>query len=195
VRTFASSVSALLIGVMLLMSGGAWSPAAESRVQVELDAAAAADAWLANLPPEPAPVEVRPIPVGCSIPRLGATCPSTAVAGGLDVPRTVDDLVPDEVTSVGDWRPLVSAFFDPVDVDRALQVIWCESKGDPLAENPRSTASGLFQHLASLWEERTIQAGMEGADIFDPVDNVALAAWLVYDFGGWSHWAASSVCW
>lgn len=194
-RTFASSVTALLIGVMLLMSGGAWSPAADSLVPVELDAAAAADSWLASLPPEPPPDEARALPTGCSIPRRGAICPPTAVGGGLDVPRTVDDLVPERVRSVEDWKPLVSAFFESGDVDRALRIIWCESKGDPRAENPVSTASGLFQHLGSLWEERTRQAGMRDADIFDPVDNVALAAWLVYDFGGWSHWAASSACW
>lgn len=195
-RTLASSLAALLVGVTLLASGGAWSPpASTTRVPVNLDAESVVESWLARIPPDPHPEEPRTMPPGCAIPRRDAICPTTAVAGALDVPRTVADLVPDEVASVDDWRPLVSAFFEPGDVDRAIRIVWCESKGEPLAENPVSTASGLFQHLASLWDERSADAGWGGADVFDPVANVAVAAWLVYEFGGWSHWAASSACW
>jgi hypothetical protein len=59
----------------------------------------------------------------------------------------------------------------------------------------RRAASGLFQHLASMWPERSAAAGWSGADVFDPVANTAVAAWLVYDFGGWSHWYPSANCW
>ena len=93
------------------------------------------------------------------------------------------------------WRPLVERHFRPQDVERALAVIRCESNGDPGAANPRSSARGLFQHLHSLWGERTARAGMAGADIFNPEDNVALAAWLVYEGGGWRHWNPSRHCW
>lgn len=93
------------------------------------------------------------------------------------------------------WRPLVERYFEPGDVDRALAVIRCESGGDPDAANPGSSARGLFQHLARLWPKRAAQAGRPGADIFDPEDNVAVAAWLVYHGGGWSHWNPSRSCW
>ena len=94
-----------------------------------------------------------------------------------------------------DWQPLVEHFFDPEDVQRALDVISCESGGDPYAKNPSSSASGLFQHLGSEWDRRAYGAGWYQSDIFDPVANVAVAAWLVYEGGGWSHWLASGQCW
>lgn len=93
------------------------------------------------------------------------------------------------------WRALVAHFFHPRDVDLAVRVISCESLGDPDAKNPRSTASGLFQHLASQWPPRAEAAGYPGVSVFDPVANVAAAAWLVYEGGGWSHWNASRSCW
>ncbi|MDH4118785.1 MAG: S-layer homology domain-containing protein [Acidimicrobiia bacterium] len=93
------------------------------------------------------------------------------------------------------WRALVAHFFADGDVDRAVDIIDCESGGDPLAKNPRSTASGLFQHLASQWPARAEAAGFSGADVFDPVANTAVAAWLVYEGGGWTHWNASAHCW
>lgn len=120
--------------------------------------------------------------------------------GGLclqerDAPSTVSDLLPDWSGDVQDWLPLVEAFFAPEDVARALEVIDCESGGDPSAKNRYSSASGLFQHLGSYWAERSELAGYSGSDVFDPLANVAVASWLVYDGGGWSHWAASSHCW
>jgi hypothetical protein len=96
---------------------------------------------------------------------------------------------------VEDWRPLVAVYFAPGDVDQALRIIQCESQGKPTAKNPNSSASGLFQHLASAWAERSAKAGWAGADIFDPTANIAVAAWLVYEGGGWSHWNASRWCW
>lgn len=88
------------------------------------------------------------------------------------------------------WRPLVEEHFRPGDVDRAIRVMACESLGDPWARNPRSGASGLFQHMPRYWPERSTAAGFGGESIFDPVANVAVAAWLIYDYpaGGWRHW-------
>lgn len=90
---------------------------------------------------------------------------------------------------------LVFTYFQPDDVGRALAVMDCESGGNPDAKNPYSTASGLFQHLASMWPERSEAAGWDGYSVFDPEANVAVAAWLVYEGGGWSHWNASKHCW
>ncbi|HEX2153910.1 MAG TPA: S-layer homology domain-containing protein [Acidimicrobiia bacterium] len=88
------------------------------------------------------------------------------------------------------WRPLVEQYFEPGDVDRAIRVMACESRGDPNARNPWSGASGLFQHMPRYWPERAAAAGFAGASIFDPEANVAAAAYLLYDYpgGGWQHW-------
>lgn len=106
-----------------------------------------------------------------------------------------DRFIPLDPQSAKDWRPLIELFFQAGDVDRAVDVVQCESHGQPDAKNPRSTASGLFQHLASLWSDRAAKAGYAGTDVFDPVANTAVAAWLVYEGGGWRHWNASSDCW
>ncbi len=89
---------------------------------------------------------------------------------------------------VEQWRTLVAAYFRPGDVDRALRIMRCESGGNPNAKNPGSSASGLFQHLGKYWATRSAAAGYAGVSIFDPTANVATAAWLRDQAGGWSHW-------
>ncbi len=85
-------------------------------------------------------------------------------------------------------RTLVEAYFLPQYVDDALNVAWCESKYDPDAANPTSSARGLFQHLGRYWPERSAQAGWAGASILDPEANIAVAAWLSKGGSDWSHW-------
>jgi hypothetical protein len=98
----------------------------------------------------------------------------------------------DNVTSryswdVERWRPVVDTYFPEDRVEWALRIMECESRGDPNAKNPNSSASGLFQHLARLWPPRAEAAGWAGADVFDPFANIAVAAWLLEN-GGTSHW-------
>ncbi len=194
-RAVVSYTAGILTLLMMMASGGAWTQADESRLRpVQLTADQAVFAYADDLP-SPPEVFVRELPPGCRLAFPDAACAVTMVAGGLDLPLTAYDLVPDEVEGVSDWRPLVSVFFDASHVDRALRIISCESRGDRRAKNPISTASGLFQHLGSLWPQRSAAAGWAGSDVFDPVANVAVAAWLVYDHGGWSHWAPSAGCW
>ncbi len=90
---------------------------------------------------------------------------------------------------------IISLFFAAEDVDLAMQVSYCESRWDPGATNPSSGAAGLFQHIPRFWAERSTAAGWAGANIYDAHANVAVSAWLVYQGGGWSHWAASQACW
>ena len=90
--------------------------------------------------------------------------------------------------TVGRWRLLVAQYFAPEDVDWAMGRIACESTGDPYAENPRSSAAGLFQHLHRYWPERAEAAGWAGAPVWDPEANIAVAAWLFYEGGGPGHW-------
>ena len=95
---------------------------------------------------------------------------------------------------------LVGYFFAEPDRAWALKVALCESSGLPDhvssdAVHPSSRASGWFQHLPKFWQERSEAAGFAGVDILDPVANVGVAAWLLYDGGGKSHWYPSESCW
>lgn len=89
------------------------------------------------------------------------------------------------------WRPLVAMYFPEDRIEWALRIVSCESGGDPNAKNPHSSASGLFQHLGRLWPDRAAKAGFPGADVFDPVANIAVAAWLL-DNGGTGHWVCKA---
>ncbi|MCP3993566.1 MAG: lytic transglycosylase domain-containing protein [bacterium] len=89
------------------------------------------------------------------------------------------------------WRPVVDMYFPEDRVDWALRIMECESRGDPNAKNPNSSASGLFQHLARLWSPRAEAAGFGDADVFDPFANIAVAAWLLEN-GGPSHWVCKA---
>jgi len=85
-------------------------------------------------------------------------------------------------------RALVEAYFPAAWVDEALAVIQCESRFNPAAKNPHSTASGLFQFLRSTWD----QWG-EGS-VFDAGQNVKAAALMVqhYEDQSWWRWAGWS---
>ena len=124
---------------------------------------------------------------GCQPPKRDSVCVFKRTG--------IDHLIPDSPNSAQDWRGLVELYFLPKHVDRAINIMQCESGGQPSAKNPRSTASGLFQHLHSLWPPRVAAAGWDQGSIWDPQTNVAVAAWLVYEGGGWSHWNESRHCW
>lgn len=89
------------------------------------------------------------------------------------------------------WRPLVASRFPADEVDRALCIISHESGGDPEADNPRSSARGLFQILGSLWAPHY---GVSRADLYDPNINVLLAhdIWERYGWWAWSPYERGS---
>ncbi len=83
-------------------------------------------------------------------------------------------------------QDVIAAAFAPLGppvVGWAEQIAWCESKFDPMAVNPESSAAGLFQFLPSTWRG-TPQAL---ASPFDPVANAQAAAWLYTTYGP-SQW-------
>ncbi|MDH4119102.1 MAG: hypothetical protein OEX04_05335 [Acidimicrobiia bacterium] len=194
-RAFASYLAAVATLAMFVMVGGASFGQATSQAGIRIPADSDAFASLTQLNTVLASDPAMVAFTGCEVPRADATCGPLSFRGVDPVPIDPRLLVPETVESVEDWRPLVASFFEPGDVDRALQIIACESGGNPIAQNPVSTARGLFQHLGSEWDRRTELSGWFGADIDDPVANVAVGAWLVYEGGGWSHWNASSHCW
>jgi soluble lytic murein transglycosylase-like protein len=69
----------------------------------------------------------------------------------------------------------------------ALCVAEAESGLDPLAVNPATGASGVFQFLPSTWESLSDLAGWGAASVFDARANVAVAAWTVAHYG-WHPW-------
>lgn len=89
-------------------------------------------------------------------------------------------------SNVEQWRSLVEAYFG-ANVDAALRVMACESGGNPNAANPRSSASGLFQFLASTWE-RTTGEDYPGS-VFNGEANIAAAAELSSSGSDWSQWS------
>lgn len=93
------------------------------------------------------------------------------------------------------WRSLVEKYFPEPTIWAALEVLDCESRGDPEAVSPESDASGLFQFLAGTWLFASAGAGFGAADRTDPEANIAAAAWLVersealaHPRGAWGHW-------
>jgi hypothetical protein len=86
-------------------------------------------------------------------------------------------------------RAMISLYFDPVDVNKAVRVAWCESRFDPESTNLRTGGIGIFQHLPQYWEERAEEAGFAGAEPTDPEASIAAAAWAVYQGGGWDVFA------
>lgn len=92
-------------------------------------------------------------------------------------------VVQEEAGPVERWRPLVSAYFPATEVDTALCIIRHESKGDPEADNPRSSARGLFQVLGSLWAPHF---GVNRDDLYDPIINTGIARAIWEDHGWWA---------
>jgi len=94
------------------------------------------------------------------------------------------------------WRPIVEHYFPSDRVDQAMEVMWCESRGNPKATHPTSDAAGLFQFMAGTWDFVSPRAGFGGASRYDPEANIASAAWLVefsidtdHRFGAWGRWS------
>ena len=100
------------------------------------------------------------------------------------------------------WKDVVERYFRPELVWEALQVMDCESRGNPDAMHPGSGASGLFQFLDGTWILASTLSGNAGASPFDPEANVAAAAWLVEHServdhwrGRWGHWVCQPQGW
>ncbi len=83
-------------------------------------------------------------------------------------------------TNVEQWRSLVAAHFPADQVDRALCIMSYESGGNQYAQNPHSSAAGLFQIMGFWWDTY-------GGNRYDPETNVTLAR-IIYNQQGWNAW-------
>lgn len=98
--------------------------------------------------------------------------------------------------AVEQWRPLVAGQFPPEQVEMALCVIYGESRGDPRADNPTSSARGLFQFLKSTWNKVAVATNGPNYDSgapYNPEISTYYAAWLWAD-SGWGQWSAAARC-
>lgn len=89
------------------------------------------------------------------------------------------------------WRPLVESEFPDSQVETAMCIIRHESNGDPDADNPRSSASGLFQVLGSLWAP---YYGVTRAQLYEPLVNIRIARdiWQRHGWWAWSPYKRGS---
>lgn len=129
---------------------------------------------------------LRPLPPR-SDPTLSSagariTPPSTG-SGGLAATGNAGD-------AVEKWRPLVSQYFRPEDVDKALYVIKGESGGNPSikAAVPSEQSWGLFQ----LNIGGGLGTGHTPQQLQDPETNIKIASQAVYGGSGWSPWGENN---
>lgn len=109
----------------------------------------------------------------------------------VDLAVELEDMAFEQLADpVERWRPLVGEYFPPEEVEVALCVIQNESGGDPEAENPRSSATGLFQVLSSLWSDHY---GVSYTELLDPNVNTRVAR-AIWDESGWAAWSAYRRC-
>lgn len=116
-------------------------------------------------------VSPKPAPKAKPVPKKKARC-GTYYNAPPDVER---------------WRKLVNEYFPKCWRNWALRVMQCESRGKPKAENPKTRAAGLFQHLPRYWKARAAKAGFAGASPFNAEANIAASARLLGK-GATSHW-------
>lgn len=122
--------------------------------------------------------------------------PRTLEAQPPEPKATAQSLSPDQGmgSNVEQWRGLVEAYFPAGEVEKAMAVMACESGGNPNADNPSSSAAGLFQFLKSTWDNmvpiEVTGGSYSSGQVYDPEANVRAAAWLLAA-EGWSQWSCA----
>jgi hypothetical protein len=79
-----------------------------------------------------------------------------------------------------------------ISADLPLRVANCESGFNSLSKNRSSTASGVFQYIASTWSHT--DAGKAGISVFDADANIKMAVSSIAA-NGTAPWNASRSCW
>ena len=118
--------------------------------------------------------------------------PSTPPAAEPNDPEVNETFIPNVERWRDDVVAAIAAYGGPAsDVDLFLTIMHRESRGQPEATNPTSGAAGLMQHMPQYWDQRAISAGYAGASPYDPIANINVSAWLLYQAtgGGWGHWS------
>mgnify|MGYP003151989357 CR=1 FL=1 len=93
-----------------------------------------------------------------------------------------------QIQSVQNWRPLIENYFEESDVDKALRIVYCESRGKSTAvgRNTNGTTDvGLWQFNDDTWAWLKAKLKITSTR-FNPEVSTAVASWLVYN-DGWYH--------
>lgn len=80
-----------------------------------------------------------------------------------------------------------------ISADLPLRIANCESGYNQFSKNRNSTASGVFQYLASTW--KATDQGKMGLSVFDAEANVKAAVSYIASRGHANPWNASRSCW
>ena len=138
------------------------------------------------------PVQISSQPsVAPSQPAPAPAPPSPPAAEPYD-PGVNETFIPNVERWRNDVVAAIAAYGGPAsEVDLFLTIMHRESRGQPDATNPTSGAAGLMQHMPQYWDQRAISAGYAGASPYDPIANINVSAWLLYQAagGGWGHWS------
>jgi len=73
------------------------------------------------------------------------------------------------------------------------RIIWCESKGDPMAQNPYSTAYGVCQFIDGTWDY--VQEKWDMKLDRDSLYDQKYACKRLLREEGTSHWITTKSCW
>lgn len=116
--------------------------------------------------------------------------PQTAPVGSQTATGHTSAVDWDTSAGVEQWRALVTVYFPAGEVERALCIMDHESRGNPNAKNPRSSAAGLFQFLRSTWNNVPLSVSggsYDSGQVYQAEPNIASAAWL-QERSGWWPW-------
>ena len=95
-----------------------------------------------------------------------------------------------------EYIPLFSQYFKQEDLETALRISWCESRGKPTAVGINKDGSkdvGLWQFNDNTWDwlKPKLKITSERTDV---KVSTAVASWLFYNDGS-HHWKPSKFCW
>ena len=138
------------------------------------------------------PIQIAASPTTPPAASPSPSVPSEPLPAEPSEPNIDETFIPNVERWRDDVVAAIAAYGGPAtDVDLFLTIMHRESRGQPDATNPTSGAAGLMQHMPQYWDQRAISAGYPGTSPHDPVANINVSAWLLYQAtgGGWIHWS------
>ena len=100
------------------------------------------------------------------------------------------------IIAMEEYIPLFSQYFQEEDLETALRISWCESRGKPTAVGINKDGSkdvGLWQFNDNTWDwlKPKLKITLDRTDV---EVSTAVASWLFYNDGS-HHWKPSKFCW
>ncbi len=123
--------------------------------------------------PAPVPKAAETVPRGKFVKAVKGWQRERARADRLEATLRHDPSVKEAIS--------LAAFTYGVDAGAMSRIAFCESRFDPNARNPTSTASGLFQFLTSTWAGN--RYGAAGFSVWSPAASALGAAYHMSKYG------------